>query len=459
MRKWVLLSGAIVLAVAAGLTVAFVLVAQREDPGRLDTKLSGVSYEGPAQAPPAPPKKYVRLPYHLHSRSEQPCWNQFGSNTEHTLARLDLDLGPPTKPVWARALNGYIEYPPVYCDGLLYVNTFRGMTYAVDSETGATVWQHAGAHKPSSPAIAGRRVLVSANDGTLTAYDRFSGRRLWRIHTGARVESSPAVVDDTAFIGNANGRVFAVDVARGRIRWAFDTGATINSSPMVHGGLVCVTNYAGAVFCLRKGNGQKVWSTYLKRDPFRYESFYASASTDGRRLYTIARSGRVVALSLATGKVDWSKHINAWGYSTPALAPGLVLVGGFDGALHAYRASSGDEVWASHVGGRILGAPVVIGPLVLFATLEEHAYAARLADGKVVWSWKAGKYSPAIATNRHYYFSLNGLLAAFRAQRSPLECNPNESRALSARERAACHKVYRAQAAARREAAARPARR
>jgi outer membrane protein assembly factor BamB len=130
--------------------------------------------------------------------------------------------------------------------------------------------------------------------------------------------------------------------------------------------------------------GARVWSTYLKRDPLRYESFYASASTDGRRLYTIARSGRVVALSLATGKVDWSKHINAWGYSTPALAPGLVLVGGFDGALHAYRASSGDEVWASHVGGRILGAPVVIGPLVLFATLEEHAYAARLADGKVV---------------------------------------------------------------------------
>ncbi len=80
------------------------------------------------------------------------------------------------------------------------------------------------------------------------------------------------------------------------------------------------------------------------------------------------------------------------------------------------------------MGGRILGAPVVIGPLVFFATLEQHAYAARLADGKVVWSWKAGKFSPAIATNRHYYFSLNGLLAAIRAERSPLECNPNESR-------------------------------
>jgi outer membrane protein assembly factor BamB len=411
MRKRLLLGGGVVLALAAGAAAAVVLVAQRQAEGHLDTKLAGVAYEGPAKAPAPRPVKRASHP-------DRPCWLQFGSNPARSLARLDIDLGRPTRPVWARALNGYVEYPPVYCDGLLYVNTFRGRTYAVNAATGKTVWQHDGGHKPSSPAIAGRRLLVSANDGSLTAYDRFTGRRLWRIHTGARVESSPAVEDGTAYVGNANGRVFAVDVARGRIRWAFDTGAIINSSPTLAGGRVCVTNYAGAVFCLRARDGHKLWSTYLKRDPLRFESFYASASTDGRRLYTIARSGRVVALSMATGTVDWSKHIDAWGYSTPALARGLVLVGGFDGALHAYRASSGADVWSSHVGGRILGAPVVIGKLVFFATLEKRAYAARLRDGKVVWRFNAGKYSPGIATDRHYYFTLNGLLTSFRGSRA-----------------------------------------
>jgi eukaryotic-like serine/threonine-protein kinase len=411
MRKRLLPAGAAVLALAAGAAVAVILVTQRQDQGHLDTELKGVSYEGPAKSPAARLAK--RAP-----RADTPCWLQFGSDPARSLARLDIDLGPPTRPVWARALNGYIEYPPVYCDGLLYVNTFRGRTYAVDAATGKTVWQHDGGHKPSSPAIAGRRLLVSANDGTVTAYDRFSGRRLWRIHTGARVESSPAVDGDTAYVGNANGRVFAIDAARGRVRWAFDTGAVINSSPTLARGRVCVTNYAGAVFCLRARDGHRLWSTYLKRDPLRYESFYASASTDGRRLYTIARSGRVVALSLATGKTEWSKHIDAWGYSTPALARGLVLVGGFDGALHAYRASDGADVWSSHVGGRILGAPVVIGKLVFFATLEKRAYAARLAGGTVVWRFRAGKYSPGIATDRHYFFSLNGLLASFRGSRA-----------------------------------------
>jgi hypothetical protein len=30
-----------------------------------------------------------------------------------------------------------------------------------------------------------------------------------------------------------------------------------------------------------------------------------------------------------------------------------------------------------------------------------------------------GKYSPTIATESHYYMSLNGILVAFRAQRTP----------------------------------------
>ena len=71
--------------------------------------------------------------------------------------------------------------------------------------------------------------------------------------------------------------------------------------------------------------------------------------------------------------------------------------------------------------GRILGAPVVVGDLVFFSTLETNTYAARVKDGKIVWKISLGKYSPGIATNEHYYFSLNGILVAFQAENSPPE--------------------------------------
>jgi outer membrane protein assembly factor BamB len=111
--------------------------------------------------------------------------------------------------------------------------------------------------------------------------------------------------------------------------------------------------------------------------------------------------------------------VGGWGYTTPAVAYGRVFIGGFDGKLRAYGASTGEQEWESYVGGRILGAPVVIGNLVFFSTLEGKTYAARASDGKVVWQISLGQYSPGIATERTYYFSLNGRLLAFEGRHSP----------------------------------------
>ena len=104
----------------------------------------------------------------------------------------------------------------------------------------------------------------------------------------------------------------------------------MNSSPSIWGNRLCVTTYAGSIFCLDRNTGRKLWSTYVKRDAFRYESFYASASTDGKRLYTIARSGKVVALDAATGDVLWTQQQGGYGYSTRVplseIPPGLYVL-------------------------------------------------------------------------------------------------------------------------------------
>jgi outer membrane protein assembly factor BamB len=225
----------------------------------------------------------------------------------------------------------------------------------------------------------------------------------------------------TAYFGATDGRLFAVNVDSAKIRWAYQTGGRINSSPSIWGHRICISTYAGSIACFNRGNGHLLWIKYLKRDYLRYESFYASPSTDGSRLFTIARSGKVVALRATDGDVLWTHELNSLGYSTPALAHGRVFVGDFRGYLHAYHARTGRELWRRYVGGRILGPAVVVGPLVFFSTLEQKTYALRARDGKPVWRIGMGKYSPGIATDKHYYFSLNGILAAFRGAKSPPE--------------------------------------
>ena len=88
-------------------------------------------------------------------------------------------------------------------------------------------------------------------------------------------------------------------------------------------------------------DGTKLWSTYVKRNTFQYESFYASPSTDGQRLYTVSRAGKVVALNAGPARVLWTRSVGSTGYSTPAISDGKVFAGGFDGRLRAYRGGDG----------------------------------------------------------------------------------------------------------------------
>lgn len=395
----------------AGAAAAYFIKSRDRTKGSLDTDLTDVSISTGSAVVTPPGKK--------RSRYDQRCWPTFGGDPQRTLSRPALDIGIPLRHYWVTGLGSYIEYPPSYCDGMLYVNTFAGRTVALNARNGHTIWSRKGGHKPSTPAIAGPRLIVTSHDGTVTAYNRFDGRLLWRLQISSKVESSPIAIGRIVYFGATDGRLFAVYVRTGRVKWAYDTGGRINSSPSISGNKIFITTYAGSIFALRRSDGQRIWNTYLQRDVVRYESFYASATTDGIRVFTIARSGKVYALSASTGKVIWTAQVGGLGYSTPAIAHGRVFIGGFDGGLRAFRASNGELLWRRDLRGRILGAAFVAGNLVFASTLETRTFALRVSDGKILWRLRIGKYSPGIVTERHYFFTLNGIVMAWHGRRSP----------------------------------------
>ncbi|HEU5279209.1 MAG TPA: PQQ-binding-like beta-propeller repeat protein [Gaiellaceae bacterium] len=417
MRRRILLIALLVAVLVVGAGAAYFLKSRERPGGKLDTELKGVSASvATTVAVPTRPKK-KKGQYHVVD--DKRCWNTFGGDPARTLSRPGIDIGLPLRHFWVVGLRTYIEYPPSYCDGILYVNSFGGRTVALDSHSGKKIWERRGGKKPSTPAIAGPRLIVTSHDGNVTAYNRYNGQLLWRLHVDAKIESSPVAIGRVAYFGATDGRLFAVYVRTGRVKWAYNTGGRINSSPSVSGNRLFVSTYAGSIFCLRLADGHKIWNTYLRRNVLQYESFYASASTDGRRVFTIARSGKIYALSASSGRVIWTAHVGGLGYSTPAIAHGRVFIGGFDGYLRAFRAATGRLLWRRHLGGRILGGSFVAGNLVFTSTLAARTFALRVSDGKVLWRLRIGKYSPGIVTERHYFFTLNGIVMAWHARRSP----------------------------------------
>jgi outer membrane protein assembly factor BamB len=418
-RRRIAIGLAVLLALAlAGVGVAYVMANDKPEAG-LDTSLEGVSVETADEDVPTELETTTAetAPTDKKKPKEPPerCWTEFGGNPQRTLALPNVKLGlPARRPLWARGYRDTMEYPPTFCDGVLYVNLQKsGRTLAVDAKTGRTVWEVDGGVKASSPAIFGGLLIVSSHDGTVTALRRSDGKRIWRFRTPGKVESSPVVVDDFAYFGTTSGRLFALTARTGAVRWAYNTGGRINASPSIWGDRICVSTYAGSVVCLRRRDGAELWTTYVRRDTFRYESFYASASTDGARVYTVARTGKVVALRTSDGSVAWTQHMHSLGYGTPAIAHGRVFAGAYDGVLRSYRATDGMLLWSRSVPGRIAGPALVVGGLVFVSTYDGGTYGVRVGDGQIVWRFKAGAYAPGIATDRMYYMGMGGLLVAY----------------------------------------------
>src|ERR687895_2510578 len=119
--KWIVIGGAVLLPVVAGVTAAVWLSTRDVPQGALDTQLTDVTVTKPKKPRPKP------KPPKPKDTSDKLCWRYFGGDPQRSLSRTDVKLGPPTRNhLWTRTLDGYIEYPPSYCDGTLYVNSFRG---------------------------------------------------------------------------------------------------------------------------------------------------------------------------------------------------------------------------------------------------------------------------------------------------------------------------------------------
>jgi outer membrane protein assembly factor BamB len=58
-------------------------------------------------------------------------------------------------------------------------------------------------------------------------------------------------------------------------------------------------------------------------------------------------SGELVALDLASGKVEWKKEFPAPVYGAPTAVNDMVFVSGFEGAVYGLDAKSGGEIWQS----------------------------------------------------------------------------------------------------------------
>ena len=141
-----------------------------------------------------------------------------------------------------------------------------------------------------------------------------------------------------------------------------------------------------------------------------------------RRVYTATADARIVALDAQTCAPVWSREIGYSGFSSPAVADGLVYVGtseALSGTFFALDAATGDVRWTADMPGGVTGAPSVAGGRVAVATGTGALHVLDAATGASLWSRASATTMAALTTTAIaggvVYFSSSATVKAFQA--------------------------------------------
>ncbi|MCH7845311.1 MAG: PQQ-binding-like beta-propeller repeat protein [Acidobacteria bacterium] len=324
-------------------------------------------------------------------------------------------------------------------DGVLYLVGFDNRLYAVDSGSGAIVWDRDLEERGpglvevaiSPDAIFIRDVTLGPDDddlaSSIAAFDRITGDELWRVRLDQGTEGlarNPAYGEGLVVYGAAEVGMIGADPATGETLWTFPV-AVIDAAgaATVADGVVYFGARDGIVYALDAASGTEIWRVPTRPSTNGVTS--TPAVVDGV-VYFGSDSGQVMAVRATSGDVIWETDMSpVQGIpSSPAVGDGKVffgILGASDApaGLFALDAATGTEVWSDvRPSGGVISSPVFADGVVYVLTLETNALVAFDATtGVELWSFDLGgpgSDSPVVAGGV-VYFQANGEVFAVTA--------------------------------------------
>jgi outer membrane protein assembly factor BamB len=294
---------------------------------------------------------------------------------------------------WKVQTGAPVHSSPIVVDGIVYVGSDDKKVYALNAETGETVWTFATPGKVQSSGAVDDGILYIGDDsGTLHAIDVKTGKAKWqtkdKFHRPLNVAPSPAY--GVVFVGTANGGYWAAKQDTGEIVWRFrfSRGPADRSATAIKDGRIYLPTASIHGNLTDIETEQPVWPSTIGA------SLTAPSIHENRIILT---DRWIQALDWETGKRLWQFSTEAplnLGYrihSSPAVAEGRVFFGTDYGRLYALNFEDGKEIWRFETDGKaIQSSPSVAQDIVYVGCVDQNLYALDALSGKLIWKQKCG---------------------------------------------------------------------
>ncbi len=316
---------------------------------------------------------------------------------------------------WSYQAKDSIESSAAIVDGVVYVGSMDGTLHAVDLATGKARWQYRTVDpvEESSPCVHGGAVYVGDLGATLHAVDAATGKARWTFKAGDEIKSSPTWAQDRIYFGSYDQRLYCLSASTGALIWKYETEGPVHCTPAVADGVVYISGCDENFRALDAATGKQLFTVSLGS----YTG--ASAALFGNRAYVGTFGNEVLGIDLTRHAVRWTyRHPsrNFPFYSSAALTPDRVVVGGRDKMVHCLDRTRGKELWSFLTRARVDSSPLIEGNRVFVGSNDGNLYELDLSTGKKTWGFTAGaplSASPAAAQGRLVIGSQDGVLYCF----------------------------------------------
>ena len=234
---------------------------------------------------------------------------------------------------------------------------------------------------PSAPGAMDReRIYIPLRDNLLVALYRETGILAWirPYHTTA-----PLVIGGSSLFFVGDGVISALDAASGSALWSAPIDAPLSSPVVWDSGWLFALTQKGDLLAFRAVDGMLVWTRSLGA-----ASVHAPVPGGANTLYLSLSDGRIVALAIENGAVQWERQLTGT-LSPPAAGSDRVFVGSTNNFLYALDEETGREEWKWRNGGDVIGASVE-GDVVYFASLDNIIRAVNRGNGNQRWRKPSG---------------------------------------------------------------------
>lgn len=282
----------------------------------------------------------------------------------------------------------------------LYAAGPDGDVAAFDRKTGRQVWRvETKLDFTGGTGASAEVVAVGSANGVVVALSAADGAQRWRATVNGEVLSAPAVAATEVVVRTVDGKLRGLDIETGRELWLAEQqiprltlrGA---AAPVVSGEYAITGFDNGRVMAVNLTDGATVWDTSVSPPQGRTElerlnDIDAAVKVMDREVFVVGFQGRAAMLALDSGQIWWTQDISS--YRAPDVDDTQMYVSTSSGELVALTRRTGTEVWRNEsLKFRGLSAPTVVGDYVTVTDLDGYVHWFDRATGAAAGRGKAG---------------------------------------------------------------------